>query len=96
MALTDSDGAPLVLDVRTPDEFAAGHVPGATNIPFDEIATHLAEVEPYRDRGVVVYCERGRRAGAAERELRAAGFGDVRQIEGHMSAWRASNLPVEK
>jgi rhodanese-related sulfurtransferase len=87
--------APLVLDVRTPAEFARGRVPGARDVPHTELAARVAELGAARDREVVVYCERGPRASAAESILRGAGFTRVAQLEGHMSRWRASDLPCE-
>jgi phage shock protein E len=95
LSLVGAADAPLILDTRTSEEFAAGHVPGAVNIPYTEVAERVAEIEPYRDRGVVVYCEKGRRAEVAAGALEAAGFDDVRLLEGHMSGWRASGHPVE-
>ena len=55
----------FVLDVRTPEEYAAGHVPGAVNIPHDQLASRLAEVP--KDTEVVLYCRSGRRAEIAGR-----------------------------
>jgi rhodanese-related sulfurtransferase len=63
---------PLVLDVRTSTEYAAGHVPGALNVPVDELRSRLAEVP--RDRPVVAYCQVGQRGYLATRVLRQAGF----------------------
>ena len=57
------DPSLFVLDVRTPKEFAAGHVPGAVNVPYDQVASHLAEIP--KDKDVVLYCQSGRRAGLA-------------------------------
>lgn len=78
----------LVLDVRTPKEFASGHVPNAINIPHDVLAERLAEIERYRDETVVVYCESGVRAGRATSVLTASGYTKVRHLAGDMSAWR--------
>jgi rhodanese-related sulfurtransferase len=91
----EGDAAPLVLDVRTPGEFSRGHVPGAVNVPHDALAGRLSELGPSREREIVVYCESGRRAGLAEETLREAGFTEVRQLEGSMSAWRDAALPCE-
>jgi rhodanese-related sulfurtransferase len=88
--------APLVLDVRTPEEFAAGRVPQAINIPHTELAARVDELGlEQRGREIVVYCERGGRAGEAEATLRRAGFTDVRHLEGDMSAWRSAARPCE-
>ena len=90
----------LILDVRTPEEFANGHVPGAINVPHTEVASRLDEIEGAVDddpsRPVVVYCERGGRAGMAEAELLAAGFTQVLHLEGDMSDWRAKGRPTER
>jgi rhodanese-related sulfurtransferase len=86
----------LLIDVRSPDEFSMGHVPGAVNIPYQELADRLGDVRPRHEKGVVLYCESGRRAGIAEGILRKAGLDNIRHLEGDMSAWRQSKLPIEK
>ncbi|WP_439627700.1 FAD-dependent oxidoreductase [Gemmata sp.] len=63
---------PLLLDVRTPTEYAAGHVPDAVNVPVDELRSRLSEVP--RDRPVVAYCQVGQRGYLATRILRHAGL----------------------
>jgi phage shock protein E len=77
-------GAKL-LDVRTAEEFAGGHVPGAVNVPVQELANRLAEVGP-REAPVVVYCHSGSRSGRATRLLRDAGYTQVHDL-GPMDAW---------
>ncbi len=90
--LIETDAAPLILDVRTPEEYAKGHVPGAILIPHDQLAERLGELGNVQE--VVVYCHSGRRAGLAERILTEAGFG-VSLLEGSWLAWQAAELPVE-
>jgi rhodanese-related sulfurtransferase len=87
---------PLILDVRSEGEYRSGHVPGAVNVPHTQLRERLAEMEPYRERGVVLYCEVGGRAEAATRLLEGAGFEKLSQLVGHMSAWRANGLPIER
>jgi rhodanese-related sulfurtransferase len=87
---------PLVLDVRTPGEFSAGHVPCAINIPHDQLATRLAELPSSRDEPVVVYCRSGRRAALAEDVLRQNGYSNVRHLKGDMLGWEAESRPVER
>ena len=82
-----------VLDVRTPEEFASGHVPGAVNIPYDQVASRLAEIP--KDKEVVLYCRSGRRAGLAAAELEKAGYADLQLMQGDMPAWEKAGLPVE-
>jgi len=86
----------LLIDVRTADEFGMGHVPGAINIPYTELAERLGEGRPTYEKSVVVYCESGRRAGIAEGILRQAGIDNIRHLEGDMAAWRDAGLPIEK
>jgi len=93
--LIEAGAAPLILDVRRPDEFAEGHVPGAVLIPHTELAERLAEIDAAREVGVIVYCESGRRAGMAEELLLGHGFSNVQHLEGDMRAWRRANLPTE-
>lgn len=86
----------LILDVRTREEYASGHVPGAINIPHTEIEMRLTELGTDLTRPVVVYCERGGRAGKAESQLLAAGFSELRHLEGDMRAWRKNDRPTER
>lgn len=85
---------PYVLDVRTPEEFASGHVPGAVNIPHDELAQRLAEVP--KDRDVVLYCRSGRRAQVAGEVLAGNGYSRLQHLEGDMVAWVEKGRPVEQ
>ncbi len=78
------EGAKLI-DVRTPGEFARGHLPGALNIPHHEIAARLTELGA-RDRTLVVYCHSGSRSGVAVRMLQRSGFTQVHNL-GPMAAW---------
>jgi len=88
--------APTILDVRTPEEFAEGHVPGAINISHDQLVDRLAEIETSKDAGLIVYCRSGRRAGIAEELLLEQGFSNVQHLEGDMLAWLEASRPTEK
>lgn len=90
-----SSTATLIVDVRTAGEFSGGHVPGAINIPIDDLGSRLTELLPHRKDGVVVYCERGPRAGYAVSILQQSAFSDIRYLKGHMVLWRNKGLPVE-
>jgi len=91
----EQGSAPLILDVRTAEEFAEGHVPGAVNIEYRQIPAQVETLRDFEDKTVVVYCERGVRAGRAEAALIEADFTSVVQLKGDMAAWRAADLPVE-
>lgn len=93
--MAGGDEAPVVLDVRTPKEFAEGHVPGAINISHDELEARLPELEADRDRDVVVYCRSGKRTGLALDVLEKAGFKRLYHLEGDYLGWAAASRPVE-
>jgi len=78
------DGA-LLLDVRTPQEFGETHLPGALNIPLQELETRYAELP--RDRTLVLYCRSGNRSSMARRFLQTQGFDEVHDL-GALSRWR--------
>ena len=86
----------VVLDVRTPAEFAAGHVPGARNVSHDLLSSRLAELAPLRDKQVVLYCRSGRRTLLAADVLHAAGFTRLAHLEGDYLAWEAEHRPIER
>lgn len=89
--ITARDDAPLLLDVRSPEEFAQGHLPGAVLIPHDQLADRLAEID--RDRWVLVYCRSGARADKAQDILEDAGI-EVRQVQGSWLRWQEEGRPV--
>jgi phage shock protein E len=90
-------GTPLqILDVRTEREFADGHVPGATNVPFWQVAKRLASIPASKDEELIVYCGHGPRAMIAGRCLRKHGFTRVVYLEGHFSKWRSGGFREER
>lgn len=91
-----ANGMLLVLDVRTPREYASGHVPGAKNIPVGELPDRLPELRNRDNAEIVVYCESGRRASRAAATLKDNGFLNVRHLRGDMAQWRNDGLPIEK
>ncbi len=91
-AQRESGVAPVVIDVRTPAEYASGHVPGAVNIPFDRVAERIGEVDA--PHGVALYCMIGPRARKGESALLAAGYEKIFHLEGGLAAWQAAGLPV--
>ena len=83
----------VVVDVRTPEEYAAGHVPWAINVPVDQIGRRLADLEPARERQVAVICESGGRSSRAADLLRQRGFQSVLDVPEGMAGWRAAGKP---
>jgi rhodanese-related sulfurtransferase len=87
--------APVILDVRTPAEYSAGHIPGAINIPHNELSARLAEIPPAKSAEIVVHCQAGGRAATAESTLTQAGYTNLRDLQGHMGGWVKAGFPVD-
>jgi rhodanese-related sulfurtransferase len=94
--LIESNQAPVILDVRSEEEFRAGHIPGAINLPVTQMPGRIDDLAAYKDREIVVHCEVGPRAGMASWMLRRSGFEDLVELKGHMQAWRIAGLPTDK
>ncbi len=89
--------AGLILDVRNPQEYAQGHVPGAINIPHNQLGSRLAEIGSYKGKEIVLYCRSGGCAGIAANTLQAAGFSKLLHLDGDMNGWRSNvDLPIKK
>jgi len=84
---------PMLLDVRTPAEFASGHLAGAVNVPVTSLRGALAAMELPQGRAVVAICLSAHRSPPAVRLLRRSGV-EARQLAGGMIAWRLAGLPV--
>ena len=85
-----------ILDVRSADEFAAGHLRDAKNIPLADLGTRIGELDKQKTKAVVVVCQQGARADKAVRMLQKAGFDDVVSLDGGLTAWTAAGLPTVK
>jgi rhodanese-related sulfurtransferase len=83
----------MLIDVREPEEYAHGHVPGAINLPQAEIASRLDEVP--RDRPVQVICQGGYRSLRSAQFLAQMGFTNVASVAGGTAAWQAGGHPLE-
>jgi rhodanese-related sulfurtransferase len=86
-------GAAQIVDVREPDEWAAGHIPGAIHIPLGQLMARQ-RLDPQRP--VITVCRSGNRSLAAVDQLVAGGFRDVKSLAGGMQAWTADGQPVER
>lgn len=90
--LTQPQGA-IILDVREPDEFAQGHVPGALNVPLQQVGSWAKDQA--KETPLLVICRSGRRSLKASAELAGQGFTHVTNVEGGFLAWCDQRLPVE-
>jgi rhodanese-related sulfurtransferase len=91
-----SRSKPLVLDVRDAAEFAAGHIQGAKHIPVAELAGRIKEIEKFKDKPVLVHCQKGMRAKAACGILRGQQFSQLHNLQGGLDAWVEAKLPLVK
>ena len=86
----------IVLDVRNGGEIASGKVPHALNIPLGTLEARLFELEPYRNKPIIVNCQLGGRSLSACQILKNHGFTDIYNLKGGIAAWLQSNLPVQR
>ncbi|AQR65138.1 sulfurtransferase [Aquaspirillum sp. LM1] len=88
--------AARVLDVREPDEFAAGHLPGAVNVPRGMLEFRIGELQPDGDAAILLYCKTSGRAALATQSLHSLGYTRLRSVAGGFDQWQADGLSVEK
>ncbi len=94
-ALKSKGPQDLILDVRTDEEYREGHVPGAKNIPFDEVHQHVEALKKHPQ--IFVYCRAGRRAMHAFMDMRQAGLSNIVCVnQGGMPDWEDAGNPIEK
>ena len=86
----------LMVDVRDPAEFGAGHAIGARNVPLARIDDGANDLAKRKERPLVVYCDGGERSTKAAATLARQGFARVVSLSGGLGAWQGAGLPVEK
>ena len=87
-------GEYFILDVRTREEYDAGHIAGSVLIPNEVLLNRLDEVP--RDKPILVYCRSGRRGAISSQDLIDNGFSEVYNMEGGIAAWQNAGYPVQK
>ena len=85
-------GKVSIVDVRKSDEYNAGHLRDSKNIPVDDLAKRVSELD--KTHPLLVVCQSGVRASRAAAEFRRAGFGEVYILDGGYTEWRSQGLPV--
>ncbi|MFM7218062.1 MAG: rhodanese-like domain-containing protein [Bacteroidota bacterium] len=92
-----SKGADVViLDVRTPQEFSEGHLTGARNLDFSSEGFSASLPGMDKNTPYLVYCKSGRRSAMAASQMKDAGFKNVTDLKGGITAWQEARLPVER
>ncbi len=87
---------PLVLDVRTPSEFAQGHLPDAKLIPVQVLQAQIGQLEDHKDKPLFVYCRSGNRSTVAAKMLMDQGFTNVVNLRRGIGNWQSQKLPIVK
>lgn len=84
----------VLVDVRTPDEYKAGHLSRSLLVPLDTIDRNAENVLTDKDKKLFVYCRTGRRSAEAVGKLRSMGYTNVYDVSGGITAWQASGYPI--
>lgn len=94
--LAATQSSVTILDVRSPAEFAATHIPGSYNVPLAVLPEHASDLASAIGDPVVLVCRSGTRARQAEQALRAGDFPRLHVLEGGLAAWEKATLPVNR
>jgi rhodanese-related sulfurtransferase len=86
----------VILDVRSADEFASGHIREAKNIPLKELSTRVEELDKFKSRPLVIVCAKGLQSNKAASQLKKAGFASAYPLIGGIAEWQSQDLPVVK
>ncbi len=86
----------VVIDVRDENDYKHGHIINALHIPVGRMEARLGELEPFRDRPIIVACRTGQTSARAGVALNKQGFKTIYKLAGGMMAWQSANLPVTK
>ncbi len=86
----------IVLDVRTDDEYNAGHIVNSVHIPVGLLSQRIGELSKHKSQPIVVTCRTGNRSATACSMLRKQGFDPIYRLAGGVTAWQSANLPLAK
>ena len=88
------EGSAILVDIRTPDEFAREHILGARLVPLESLDTHDFDRDRAAGKAVIFQCQSGRRTAANAASLIAAGFRETFVLDGGLIGWRSAGLPT--
>lgn len=86
----------VIIDVREPDEYAAGHLPESRNIPAGKLEERVGELEKYKDTPLILVCQSGARSAGSCARLGKLGFAKTHNLAGGVGAWVEAGLPIRK
>ena len=86
----------IVVDIRDRKEFGEGRITGSINIPLNSLKSRVAELNKFKDKQIIVADKMGQHSAMAVKQLNAEGFSNVVRLNGGVSDWKASNLPLVK
>ena len=86
----------LLVDVRPKKDYANGHIVDSINIPLESFAKRMVELEKHKDKPIILACANGQHAGAATKQLKAAGYKNAYRLAHGIGGWRSDNLPLVK
>jgi rhodanese-related sulfurtransferase len=86
----------VIVDIREPNEFAAGHILNSRNVPLKELDARVKEIARFKEKPVIVACDTGNRSGGGVAILKKLGFSQVYNLTGGLGAWQQAGLPTEK
>ena len=95
VSLINRDEA-IVVDIRDRKEFGEGRITGSINIPLNSLKSRAAELKKHKDKQIIVADKMGQHSAMAVKQLNAEGYANVVRLNGGVSDWRASNLPLVK
>ena len=93
VSLTNQDAAKLI-DLRSPNEFADGHITGSINIPYADIEDRLHEIKLQEGKSLVLICDSGSQSANAGEVLNKTGYQNTVILSGGIGAWKLDNLPL--
>jgi rhodanese-related sulfurtransferase len=87
---------PLILDVRTPNEYYSGHIAGATLIPLQQLSQRLSEIRQYKDKEILIYCRSGNRSTVASEILMENGFKKLYNLRTGILGWQKEGYKIQQ
>lgn len=96
LTLIQQQKAPLILDVRSQQEYQQGHIKGAINIPYDQLKSNSELLNSQQNSEIIIYCRSGARAEKAYKTLHSKGFTQLIYLKGHMNLWQQFHYPLIK